>query len=321
MCRESITIAQCAPHNPPVLTFNCGKMHMVAQDRLVCDSARGTCVCFFGTCGSVVRDVTTSGIDLADIAKVRCASCTVREDAVGDRRKGQEILESVLLERPAVGKSDLEKHSARLTELWRNKSGCPYHTKALAETETVTGTEFEPVGHHASPKVDAHPVVESTTIEPDVAQPVSSEPELTGLGTTEPALSESAITEPETTEPEPAVTEPAVTEPAVTEPAAVDEWITGTSPPSNHEDEQACEPSFDSGIKNGLECDVGLNTSRWASTKSPEPSTQEESVAPGPRRVPTVNFMFDPNNAEKLREATQKFATLKSSFLAGNLTA
>ncbi|KAM0548178.1 hypothetical protein ACHAPJ_009976 [Fusarium lateritium] len=156
-------------------------MHMVAQNRTVCDGAHGTCVCFFGTCGSVVRDVTTNGIDLADIAKVRCASCTVREDAVGDRH-------------------------------------C-------------------------------------------------------------------------------------------------------IAPPSDHGDEQAREPSSESDIKNGLECKVGLSTGRWASPKSPGGSTKEEPVVSEPRRVPTVHFMFDPNNAEKLREATQKFATLKSSFLVGKSAA
>ncbi|KAJ4267511.1 hypothetical protein NW762_003618 [Fusarium torreyae] len=314
MCRESITIAQCAPHSPPVLTFNCGKMHMVAQDRTVCDGAHGTCVCFFGTCGSVVRDVTTSGIDLADITKVRCASCTVREDAVGDRRNGKDILESVLLQRPAVGKSDLEKHAAQLTELWRNKSGCPYHAKGLTKTSNVTGSEFELAGHEASPKADAQHVVESNitesvTTEPELVQPASPKPEFAEASTTEP--------EPETTEPEPVVTEPTMAEPATT----VDEWTTGTAPPSDHGDEQACEPSSETDIKNGLECEVGLSTSRWASPKSPEGSTKEAPVVSEPRRVPTVHFMFDPNNAEKLREATQKFATLKSSFLVGRSAA
>jgi hypothetical protein len=36
-----------------------------------------------------------------------------------------------------------------------------------------------------------------------------------------------------------------------------------------------------------------------------------------PRRIPTVNFAYDPNNADKLRDVTQKLASLKSQFLLG----
>ncbi|KAF5021777.1 hypothetical protein F66182_6152 [Fusarium sp. NRRL 66182] len=297
MCRESIVIAQCAPHNPPVLSFNCGKLHMIAGDRLICDRADGTCVCFFGTCGTVDRDVTTSGIDLADIAKVRCAGCTAREDQTGDRRDSKEILESVLLQRPAIEKQSLEKHMADLKDLWRNKAACPYHIKTNSESPmnspVTLDKDFALKGDHVS-------IVESIANDSTDVEPVSTEPD-----SVEEAPSEHAFNEPDSIQPDSA--ESVTTEPD----AVVDEWTTDAAPPTDNAEDQVRKPSSDSAIENGLEYNVGIKSSRWASTKSPEPSTQE-SVVSEPRRVPTVKFTFDPNNAEKLREATQKLANLKT---------
>jgi hypothetical protein len=77
------------------------------------------------------------------------------------------------------------------------------------------------------------------------------------------------------------------------------------------------------GIQNGLEREVGIETSCWA-PKSPEVSIQVEeqdqevqntSVTPVSRRA--VNFSFSAETADKLRDTTEKFASLKSGFLCG----
>jgi hypothetical protein len=82
------------------------------------------------------------------------------------------------------------------------------------------------------------------------------------------------------------------------------------------------------GIKNGLAREIGIETSRWAPPKSSDPVAEEEGQDKAqddepsdtkPRRIPTSNFAFDPNNAEKLRDVTQKLASLKSQFLLGKV--
>ncbi|KAF5982393.1 cytochrome P450 monooxygenase [Fusarium coicis] len=131
MCRETITIAQCAPEVSPVLAFYCAKLHLVAKDRIVCDVAKGKCICFFGSCGTIEREIPTKGINLREVVKARCAECTPREHRVRDI-PAQEILESVLL-RSADGQNGWEERSKLLSELWLNKTACPYHVDTSAE--------------------------------------------------------------------------------------------------------------------------------------------------------------------------------------------
>jgi len=97
---------------------------------------------------------------------------------------------------------------------------------------------------------------------------------------------------------------------------------------------------FFTAVKNGLERDVGIETSRW-NPQGPKASEQsegqaqevqnvaevqhvdeaqkvEECQSPGGAHVSRrpVNFSYSTENAEKLREASETFALLKS-FLAG----
>jgi hypothetical protein len=87
-------------------------------------------------------------------------------------------------------------------------------------------------------------------------------------------------------------------------------------------------------VKNGLERDVGIETSRWnpqgpKASEQSEGQTQEvqhieevqkveEGQSPGGAHVSRrpVNFSFSAETAEKLRETTEKYALMKS-FLAG----
>ncbi|RSL63584.1 hypothetical protein CEP54_005126 [Fusarium duplospermum] len=130
MCKEFITIALCAPAKAPSLSFTCGRFHMVAAKRHVCDRARGACTCFFGTCGIIEKITDTMGIDLSSVSKMRCAECTMREDNVGDRRTPQQVIDSPLLQRIAIDPRDdfvSKKHAAMLRDLWGNKASCPFH--------------------------------------------------------------------------------------------------------------------------------------------------------------------------------------------------
>ncbi|KAF4976017.1 hypothetical protein FZEAL_7273 [Fusarium zealandicum] len=280
MCREVIAIAQCAPLKPPNLTFNCGRLHLVAQQRFTCVGARGSCVCFFGTCGSVEKVTGTGAIDFLNIPKIRCASCTDCEDNVGDRRSGREILESVLLQRPAIDQSDslfCEKNDALLRALWGKKSSCPFHAE-----------------------------ISSTAAESAAAQPVADEPT---------AARHSEIAEHQDAQPsfESAVQATAEV-PQPENDTSSDSWTAPTSVPgSPAKQDQPCTPSFDSDIRNGLERVVGLETSRWA-TKPPELLAQKPVVY----HAPPLNFTPDPNNVTKVRDATQKIASIKS-FLSGRI--
>jgi hypothetical protein len=141
--------------------------------------------------------------------------------------------------------------------------------------------------------------------------------------------------------------EAAGAEPIDTEPVtAIDEWTVDPAPAAEHDKDTSTEPTSDSGkvlvfvvsqeqrfltlpftgIKNGLEREIGIETSRWAPPKSSDPVVEgegqekvqdDEPSNTKPRRIPTVNFAYDPNNADKLRDVTQKLASLKSQFLLG----
>ncbi|KAK7431849.1 hypothetical protein QQZ08_001467 [Neonectria magnoliae] len=154
MCREAIALAICAPQNPPLLSFTCGKLHLVAGHRDVCVDARGACICFFGTCGVVERDFSTVAVDFTTMTKLRCAHCTTREDAVGERRSAQEILESPLLQRHALPVGDsgsFRKHRDILKGLWGGEPSCPFHAVPDLEVEETTETGVDEEADETTP--------------------------------------------------------------------------------------------------------------------------------------------------------------------------
>lgn len=277
MCLEVITLAHCAPQNPPALSFTCGKLHMVAGSRSVCSRARGPCVCFFGTCGTVERDVGTTAVDFTDLTKIRCAHCTTREDAVGDRRKGREIIESALLQRPALSLDDDQaypKHYATLKELWGGKPTCPFH--ALAEPARPS------IELKAQDVID--PRLEKSTLENITATPVADRNTINNMAG------------------------PPVSEPRDSD--IVDTIMENVSflAGSNIDGGEPVLPRTE--ITNGLETDVGIKSSRWAGNSSnnvtPQPMTRPSRLAQPSRRVPEVK------DNSKLRDATRKLAGAKS---------
>ncbi|EWG40990.1 hypothetical protein FVEG_03194 [Fusarium verticillioides 7600] len=357
MCRETITIAQCAPEVSPVLAFYCAKLHLVAKDRIICDATKGKCICFFGSCGTIEREIPTKGINLGEVVKARCAECTPREHRVRDI-PAQEILESVLL-RSTDGQNGWEERSKLLSELWLNKTACPYHVDTSAEpvapviniTESIhldtevghygTGLSAESAGPTDSTPESAlelKPAFEAT-VGKDVGEFSSSDnaamkdASSSSVGTvfTEPIFTDSLVAEPASTLADEWTANAGTVNTA-------DEWNTNTAP-TGEQDGNANNHASDSGAKNILDPDeVGISTSRWAPGNSPtaskptnpavdfkEPESGEEhnqaqEQAQTPVVAPSrraVNFSYNPSNAEKLMETAEIFANLKKAFLMG----
>ncbi|KFH42786.1 hypothetical protein ACRE_064880 [Hapsidospora chrysogenum ATCC 11550] len=126
MCSEDIAVALCAPVERRALSYTCSKLHLIASNRHVCFRAKGNCVCFFGTCGTVERTFD-SVFDLTDLPKVRCSVCTVREDDVGHSSAAREILESPVPTRKAIPEEGLERYMRTLKSMWGSMDHCPYH--------------------------------------------------------------------------------------------------------------------------------------------------------------------------------------------------
>ncbi|KAG5752798.1 hypothetical protein H9Q70_004547 [Fusarium xylarioides] len=293
MCRETITIGQCAPHVSPVLAFYCAKLHLVAKDRIVCDAAKGKCICFFGSCGAIDREIPTKGINLGEVVKARCAECTPREHRVGNGIPAQQILESILL-RSSDAQNGWEERSKLVSELWLNKTACPYHvdspTELLApiaeainiiervhlDTEVghpVTGLSAEPVE-----PTDSAP--ESTELKPAFEAAVGKEfSEFSGFDTA--AVKDSSSSPVETVFTKPVFTDSFVAEPASTlaeewtaDAGTADEWTANTAP-AGEQGDNADNHGSDSGAKNILDPEeVGISTSRWAPGNSPTNSSK-----------------------------------------------
>lgn len=137
MCFEDIAVALCAPAERPALSYTCSKLHLIASDRYVCFQAKGNCVCFFGTCGTVER-AFSSVFDLTGLPKVRCAVCTVRADDVSHSSADREILESPLPARKAIPEEGLERYMQTLKSMWGGMDHCPYHVPEQENEEMAS---------------------------------------------------------------------------------------------------------------------------------------------------------------------------------------
>jgi hypothetical protein len=164
MCKEYLTIAVCAPQKAPQMSFTCGKLHLVAEKREVCDKASGKCLCFVGTCGSLESISSTQGIVLSSLKSIRCASCTSREEEIGDRRSKEELIASPLLTRVAIQTPEEKKEfEAILKNLWDGKSQCPFHAPPAINEEIAEVAEETADKTHVETVVKL-PAVKSTEI-------------------------------------------------------------------------------------------------------------------------------------------------------------
>ncbi|CAF3615820.1 hypothetical protein SNK03_003883 [Fusarium graminearum] len=309
MCVETITIALCAPQSAPRLSFTCGNLHLVAENHVVCDSAVGNCICYFGTCGKVTREVPTGGIDFSAISKVRCTTCTAREDEVGDARKDREILESVLLGRPATNDADWDQTSKRLQQLWQQKSACPYHVQG--SVRKAKATVNKPAKEQVQAQVDIKSAVPSAPSKASFGEVVIDKDDLHQSATTD-ASEHSEADSASAVDPwtgAPVIAEPVTAEPAGFDSPSVKDDVT-TVIANDNDGGTSVKTGSDAGKggHNGLEGDVDTKLGHDA-PKSIDGAT------PVSRRA--VNFAFSAEAADKLRDTTAKFASLKSSFLMG----
>ncbi|KAL9567772.1 hypothetical protein ACKAV7_008075 [Fusarium commune] len=346
MCRETITIAQCAPEVAPVLAFYCAKLHLVAKDRIVCDAAQGKCICFFGSCGTIDREIPTKGINLGDVVKARCAECTPREHRVGNGLKAQQILESVLL-RSADAQNSWEERSKLISELWLNKTACPYHVETSTEpaapvTEAINVTQhvhFDANAGQSGASLTAEPAGPTEPTHEHAFEPTSESAELKPGFEVAVEKNFSGFSSSEHTALKDVYSSPVghiFTDSLVAVPASspADEWTTNTAP-AGEQGDSGDNHGLDSGVKNILDPDeVGISTSRWAPGNSPSNSSQPAELAvefndnekvqkQEQEQTPvvsisrrTVNFSYDPNNAEKLLETAEKFANVKAFLMA-----
>ncbi|GKU04975.1 hypothetical protein FLAG1_07770 [Fusarium langsethiae] len=281
MCVETITIALCAPESSPHLSFTCGKLHLVAGRRTVCDKASGRCVCYFGTCGNAGRAALTDGIDFSAISKVRCTSCTAREDAVGDRRKNQEVLESVLLDPSAVHYVDVDRKVKLLSQLWHQKSDCPYHAEGPVIDSASAEASFDEVSIEKQGPVQSATTDVFEHNEADSASAVDA-------WTSAPVSVNTDITEIADFD------SPSDKDHASIVGDGNDDVTTGFI--NDGDASVKAGSDTDKGVQNGLEGGTTLVTRR------------------------AVNFSYSAEAADKLRDATSKFASLKSGFLMGKAT-
>lgn len=163
MCKEYITIAICAPQKAPSMSFTCGQLHLVAESRQVCEKAAGACLCFVGTCGVIQNVPSTEGILISSVKSIRCASCTSREEEVGERRTNEELIGSPLLTRTAVkSPEEMQKFKAIIKNLWNGGKQCPYHALLTVREQSDSAPV---VNKHASDmdkdedSIDEPPVV------------------------------------------------------------------------------------------------------------------------------------------------------------------
>ncbi|KAI8691936.1 hypothetical protein LRP88_09197 [Fusarium phalaenopsidis] len=272
MCQEFITIALCAPSKAPSLSFTCGQLHMVAERRHVCDRARGACVCFFGTCGTIEKNISTCGVDLSAVEKIRCAECTTREDNVGDRRGAKQIIESPLLQRIPIDPTDdfvSKKHSAMLQDLWGGASTCPFHLQPeMPRQPSISAVNVQ------AKHTDERPVTPKTNDE-SVSKSHSMSHDTVDNGWTSQVATNS---------PKDRVSRKSSASP--TGIASVDSVV---------------------GLKSSRWAPKTPEESVERSVKT-QPSPSQKRIVPAPAPV----FVADPGNASKVRHATKTMANVKA---------
>ncbi|QPC77895.1 hypothetical protein HYE68_008647 [Fusarium pseudograminearum] len=293
MCVEIITIAQCARSSASDEYSSCGKLHLIGKEHVVCKEAHGDCICCFGTCGKIIPEVPT-GIALSEISQAPCLACA------GGRLKNYKVLESILLDGNGIHDENWDLNLKALQAVWHQKCACPRGIKASTPKDDATVNE--PAKEHASGHVDTKPVVDSA----------AAEASFTEVATDKQGPGQSATTDaPEHVEADPA---PAA-DPWTGAPVDADPVITGkddmaTAVANDNDGDTSIKAGSDAGnvVQGSLDGEAVAEASRDAPKST-------DGATPVSRRA--VNFAFSAETADKLRDTTEKFAALKTSFLMG----
>jgi hypothetical protein len=253
-------------------------------------------VCFFGTCGTIEKNISTSGVDLSAVEKIRCAECTTREDNVGDRRNAKQIIESPLLQRIPIDPMDdfvSKKHSAMLQDLWGGASTCPFHLQPeMPRQPSISAINVQ------AKRSDERPVTPKTNDE-SVSKSHSMSHDTVDNGWT----SQVATNSPKDKASRKSSASPTGKD---TQHAILTVFRLTNIP----------RPGIAS-----VDSVVGLKSSRWA-PKTPEESAErsvKKQPSPPQKRIvpaPAPVFVADPGNASKVQHATKKMANVKA-FLSG----
>ena len=157
MCNQTISIAVCAPQNPPELSVTCGRLHLFSKSTEICGNAAGSCRCFLGTCGTLEKITSATSIELRDLPKVRCLECTHKQDQIGIKRTAKEFIESALLEKFPTSAGELEQYKTTLLAFWGSET-CTFNHRPVGTKPPMTQTrESQPKEATAKATDDSTP--------------------------------------------------------------------------------------------------------------------------------------------------------------------
>ncbi|CEI67452.1 hypothetical protein FVEN_g11572 [Fusarium venenatum] len=295
MCVELITLAMCSSASTDREPVYCGRFHLVTGERIVCDEASCKCIYSFGTCGKIETE-SPAGFSVSDIMNLPCIPCATR---MGDRLKNQEILEPFLIKGSHLHGEYLEQKLKVLQAAGHEDSTCPSHGEGSATKGKATVEE--PAKKHIVARINTKLAVSSAPAEASVDE--------VGLHS---EGSESARThaakhygEDSASAADPWTGAPIVTEPYNAEHAMTKSTITET--PFEKDDDESAVVANDNGGETSIKAgsDAGNGNEKGL----------EDDTTPITRRA--VNFQYSAEAADKLRDTTEKFASLKSGFLMG----
>ncbi|KAM0229304.1 hypothetical protein ACHAPO_010083 [Fusarium lateritium] len=319
MCVEIITIALCTAKGPDEEPGYCGKFHLVAGAHNVCEEAHEDCMCCFGTCGKIVA-ASPARIDVLDFLKLPCIVCAANK---GELLKNHTVLEPVPVKGSPLPEGYLEQKLKVLQSARHGDSICSHHAEGFAIKGRATfnkPAEAYVVGYVDTQFATASTPAEASSDEVSLylkdSKPAATDASehygedsvpAADLWAAKRIAAEAANTELPITEP--VVTEPVITKPAITEPITIEHAMTEstvTETPFEKDDEPAVGANDNDGetsVKSGSD------------TGKCDQKGREGGTTPITRRA--VNFQYSAEAADKLRDATEKFATLKSGFLMG----
>ncbi|OBS29486.1 hypothetical protein FPOA_03423 [Fusarium poae] len=290
MCVEIIALAVCRPVADNDQDEYCGKFHLVAGGYNVCKEARSDFIGHFGTCGEITAEAPAT-FTLSDTLKFPCIPCATEMDK---RLKDHKNLEPHLVKGSPLHEEYLEQKSKGFEATGHEHPTHPHH----AEGSVTKGKAavHEPAKAHVVALVRTKLITVSApagTPFVEVANDMQGSGQSAATDVSEKNEEESAPAADSWTG-APIATEPVTDESAITEPPF--EKDDETTVVTNNNDG---ETSVKAGSDTGDDHQKGV----------------EGDTAPITRRP--VDFKYSAETADKLRDTTEKFASLKSGFLAG----